>query len=90
MHGAITICTVHSQVYNAKTQNWQSVSDDMLAELREMAQEIGNVEVYEGCCPVCNELAQESFKALYEHRYHTAAYAEMRNEVAMPWEGDIE
>jgi len=69
MNGCITLCSVHDQVYNAQRKEWQAVSQEMMAELKSMAQEIGAVDVYEGCCPSCNALALASFRALYEERY---------------------
>ena len=89
MHGCLEICTEHSKVWNAKGEYWQAVSGEMLEELKEMAREVGNVSIFEGCCDTCNSAVQASFLTLHQARLASAAYAEVGNEVIMPWE-DVE
>ena len=48
MKGAIILCTVHKKVHNAQKREWQEVSQEMLDELLEMAQELGGVDIWEG------------------------------------------
>ena len=72
MNGCMTLYSVHDQVYNAKRKEWQAVSQEMMAQLKAMAQGIDAVDVDEGCCPVCNVLALASFSALYAERYERA------------------
>lgn len=89
MHGALVVCTVHNQVHNAEKKKWQEVTPEVMAELREIAEEVGNVDIWEGCCPVCNEIASSSFEQLYAQRYASAAYKEVGYDIILPWE-DIE
>ncbi|MFY9462721.1 MAG: hypothetical protein WAP52_00860 [Candidatus Sungiibacteriota bacterium] len=81
MQGSIIACREHRCVHNATTRQWQEVSQEVFDELMAMAQEIGDVVVYEGCCPTCSEAASQSFSLLYHHRYADAMTRELRSDV---------
>lgn len=86
MHGAMICCTVHCKVYNAEKQFWQDVPREVLDELKEMAQELGNIDVFEGCCDKCSVIAQSSFRLLHQMRYQEAAYKECGSLLHFSWE----
>lgn len=87
MYGVLILCSVHSQCYNSAKRQWQVVSQEMMQELLAMAGEVGNVDIHEGCCPTCSEVASDSFHALYASRYATAQYAEFGSGIIFP-QGD--
>ena len=86
MHGAMICCSVHHKVYNAEKRFWQDVPVEMLEELREMAQELDNVDVHEGCCDECSLLAHASFRLLHQQRLASAAYKECGSSIRLPWD----
>ena len=85
MTGAMTICTIHSYMFNVSEKQWQPISPEMMEELKDMASEIQGVNVWEGACPECLTVVNDSFYALYEARDADAKYRELQSEM-----GDIE
>lgn len=84
MKGCLIICSVHNQAHNSSKREWQIVSQEMMQELRAMAEEVGNVDVWEGVCPQCVGVASDIFNALYASRYANAQYAEFGSDVIFP------
>lgn len=78
MHGTMTICSIHSQVFNMIAHMWMVVTEEEMVELKEMAAELGgDAEVHDGCCPVCNEAVSSSFHKVYANRVNRARNAEL-------------
>ena len=81
MTGAMTICTVHSYMFNVSEKQWQLISPEMMRELKDMASEIQGVNVWEGACPQCLAVVSDSFYALYEARDQEAQHRELESEM---------
>ena len=83
MHGTMTVCVTHSQVFDSSKREWQCVPLEMMEELFAMVEEIGEIKVYEGCCPDCSGQIIGSHE-LYENRYASAMYAELGGTIVDP------
>ena len=90
MNGSLIACSIHLQVHNASTRQWQSISREMYEELLAMAKEVGNVDVWEGACEQCVQLAATSFTVLYQHRYTAAMTRELGYDVRPSYDASEE